>query len=154
MGIKKPILLAVFLATYFYFTADISARTQVDYSSLQEKYGENLKSAPFFLRQKFLTDTGKSWPKASLQERGAFIQNYYAQKAQEEKQKQKQRGQKAKAEKYKQKQKYSKQRNNQMKIRQKQRAKQVEQRNEQRKKRTFSKLIQMQKKKMQKMSQR
>ena len=154
MNIKKFILTVIFLTVSFCCLTEVWARKIIDYSGLQSQYGKDLKSAPFYLRQKFLNDTGKSWPKASLEERGQFITAYFDQKKKEVKQSQKRQNLKLKAQMLTQKQKNMALRNEQRSARQKQKTKLMVLKHEQQKAKAFNKLVRQQNKKMQKMRKR
>ena len=154
MNIKKLFLILIVLTMSLCFLPNVWARKNIDYSQFQSRYGKDLKSVPFFLRQKFLNDNGKAWPKASIEEKGKFLSAYFSQKAEEDKQKQRRQSMKVRLEQSKEKKKYSKQRTNQRAQQQKQRVKQAELKKDQQRKKQFAKMVQMQKKKMQQMRQR
>ena len=59
----------IFFLTVFFLTADAHANLVY----LQQKYGQNLKSVDFAIRQSYLNSSGKTWADASVEERQEFL---------------------------------------------------------------------------------
>ena len=131
--------------------SQIWASHKINYSYLQQKYGEKLKSIPFYLRQKYINDTGKSWPSATFEERGQFLDTYFQRKAKEEKADYKQKLAKSKVQRTKDKLKYKNEQNELKKERDKQKAKAKEQKGQVKRAKAFQKMVNNQRKKIEKM---